>query len=103
MFKQCVQFCVSISLGINTLIFLSFLKCADTRAAVFPAVQMRGLPHDRNNPTSTMGHLPGVTKTHPARHNPEQSAFWNAVKILSKLAGIRELVWESTFAVTDRL
>ncbi len=50
-----------------------------------------------------MGHLPGVTKTHPARHNPEQSAFWSAVKIFSKLAGIRELVWESTFAVTDRL
>lgn len=75
MFKQCVKCWVSISLGINTLIFLSFLRCADIRAAVFPAVQMRGLPHDRNNPTSTMGHLPGVTKTYPARHKPEQSAF----------------------------
>lgn len=75
MFYQCVKFWVSFRLGINTLVFLSFLRCTDTRTAAFPAVQMRGLPHNRNNPPSTMGHLPGVTKTHPARRNPEQSAY----------------------------
>lgn len=64
-----------IQLDINTLIFLSFLRCADTRTAAFLAVQMIGLPHGRNNHPATMGHLPGITKTHPARRNPDQSAF----------------------------
>lgn len=79
MLKQCVKgLGVSSTLGINTLIFMSFLRCSDTPTAASPAVQMRGLPHDRNNPPATMGHLPGVIKTHPARyvrHNPEQSLF----------------------------
>lgn len=74
---------VSSTLGINTLISMSFVRCSDTHTAAFPAVQMRGLPHDCNNPPATMGHLPGVTKTHPGRYARHTTLNNHSFEVLS--------------------